>query len=356
MGKFGKILLYLLIIGGSIVLIGRVLSKNKAESEAQTAIVNEPVAFIAVKSAKATKESPTSRLSFNGNFAPAQELNFSAEKAGRIVNVLVKEGSYVKKGQTLATIRVDQITVDLQNAESNYQIALTELQRFENAYKTGGVTKQQLDQVKQQVENAKARLETNKITLGDTYIKASIDGVVNKRHIEPGSVVSPGTPLFEIVNTNQLKLEVSVDEAQIAKLSKGSKVKITSSVYPNETFEGVVSFIAPKASESLNFPVEILVSNNKNNLLKAGMYGTAHFSETNTTNSLLVVPRNAFVGSTKNGIVFTIENGIARQKKVTAGKNFGDFVEVLDGLNEGDEVITSGQINITDGSKVQSIQ
>lgn len=355
MGKFGKILLYLIIIAVCIVAIGMVLSKHKEESEKQTAIVNEPVAYIAVRSAKATKESPTAKMSFNGTFAPAQELNFSAEKAGRIVNVLVKEGSYVKRGQTLATIRVDQINVDLQNAETNYQIALREVERFENAYKTGGVTKQQVDQVKQQLENAKARLETNKISLSDTYIKATIDGIVNKRLIEPGSVVSPGTPLFEIVNTSQLKLEVNVDETQISKLSVGNKVRITSSVYPNQDFEGVISFIAPKATESLNFPVEVLVSNNKNNLLKAGMYGTAHFAETKKSD-MLIVPRNAFVGSTKNGIVFTIEDGIARQKKVTAGRNFGDFVEVIDGLNEGDEVITSGQINITDGSKVQSIQ
>lgn len=275
MGKIGKIILWLVIIAASLVAIGNVLSKNKEESAAETAIVNEPVAYIAVKSAVASKDSPSSKLNFNGTFMPAQELNFSAEKAGRIVNVLVKEGAYVKKGQTLATIRVDQVNVDLQNAESNYQIALAEVERFENAYKTGGVTKQQVDQVKQQLENAKARLETSKITLNDTYIKATIDGVVNKRLIEPGSVVSPGTALFEIVNTSQLKLKVTVDETQVSKLKVGNKVKISASVFPDKTFDGVINFIAPKASEALNFPVEILVSNNSGNLLKAGMYGTA---------------------------------------------------------------------------------
>lgn len=355
MGKFGKILLYLLLIAGCIVAIGFVLTKHKEESAAQTAIVNEPVAFIAVKSAKAMKDAPTSTMQSNGVFASSQELNFSAEKAGRIVNVYVKEGAYVKKGQTLATIRVDQLSVDLQNAEVNYKVALNEVERFENAYKTGGVTKQQVDQMKQQLENAKARLETAKISVNDTYIKSSIDGIVNKRLIEPGSVVSPGTALFEIVNTAQLKLKVTVDESQIAALSVGKKVKITASVYPNQTFEGTISFIAPKATEALNFPIEITVTNNTNNLLKAGMYGTAHFSEGKAGN-VLMIPRTAFVGSTKNGLVFTIENGVARQKKVVAGRNFGDFVEVIDGLAEGDEVITSGQINLTDGSKVQSIQ
>ncbi len=355
MGKLVKYLLYILIVVAAIVAIGFVLKNHKEEAEAQTAIVNEEVAYTAVRTAVASKSTPSSSLIANGNFAPSQELNFSAEKAGRIVNVLVKEGSYVKKGQTLATIRVEQYSVDLQNAEANYATAQAEVERFENAYKTGGVTKQQVDQVKQQLENAKARLETAKISVGDTYIKSSIDGIVNKKLIEPGSVVSAGTALFEIVNVSQLKLKVSVDENQVAGLSVGQKVKITASVFPDKTFEGKISFIAPKATESLNFPVEIIVTNNAGQQLKAGMYGTAHFGAPTTT-PVLTVPRTAFVGSTQNGLVFVNENGIARQKKVLAGRIFGNEVEVLDGLTEGEQVIISGQINLTDGSKVQPIQ
>ena len=282
-------------------------------------------------------------------------MSLAAEKAGRIVKVLVDEGSYVQKGQTVATIRVDQLSVDLQNAESNYQTALTDLERYENAFKTGGVTQQQLDQARQSVNNAKTKLEQSRINLGDASIRATISGIVNKRHIEPGSVVSPGTALFDIVNVSTLKLKVTVNEAQIPYLKLGKQVQVKASVFPDKTFSGNINFIAPKADEALNFPVEITITNNSANQLKAGMYGTAVFDFPNLQ-AVIMIPRTGFVGSVNSKQVFLADNGVARLKNVTPGRVIGEKVEVLDGLKEGALVITSGQINLVDGSKVSIIQ
>ncbi|MPT35333.1 MAG: efflux RND transporter periplasmic adaptor subunit, partial [Flavobacterium sp.] len=289
----------------------------------------------------------------NGNFYPSQELNFSAENSGRVTKVLVDEGTPVRIGQTLAIIKADKINVDLQNAEASYQNAATDAQRFESAYKTGGVTKQQLDQAKLALANAKAHLQQARITLGDASIKSSINGIVNKRFIEPGSVVSPGTQLFELVNVSTLKLKVTVSEDQIAGLKIGSPIKVKASVYPDKEFSGKITFIAPKADSSLNFPVEIEIANNTGNDLKAGMYGTALFSSSSDKTLLMIVPRNAFVGSVSANQVFVMQkDGTAKMKNVTAGRIIGEKVEILNGLSDGDIVITSGQINLTDGAKV----
>lgn len=355
MKKITRILLAVVLIGGSLFLIASVLKKNKQKSEEKTAVVAQTNATVAVRVSPVAKSAPELDVIANGNFAPSQELSFAAEKAGRVVNVLVKEGSYVSKGQVLATIRVDQLNVDLASAEANYQTAVTDFDRYSNAYKTGGVTQQQLDQAKLQLSNAKAKLDASRINLGDASIRASINGIVNAKYIEPGSVVAAGTKLFDIVNVSTLKLMVTVNEAQVANLKTGREVNVKASVFPGKDFKGNITFIAPKADASLNFPVEITIANNPGQQLKAGMYGTAVFDFPDQTPTI-IVPRTAFVGSVSSGEIFVAANGEAKLKRVTAGRVFGNQVEVLVGLQEGEQVITSGQINLVDGTKVSVIK
>lgn len=355
MKKIFRILLAVVLIGGSLFAIAQVLKNNKKKAEEKTAIVAQTNATVAVRVSPVTKSAPDLDVIANGNFAPSQELSFSAEKPGRVVNVLVKEGSSVSKGQVLATIRVDQLNVDLASAEAAYQTAVTDFDRYTNAFKTGGVTQQQLDQAKLQLSNAKAKLDASRINLGDATIRASINGIVNAKFIEPGSVVAAGTKLFDIVNVSTLKLLVTVNEAQVANLKTGKQVKVKASVYPGKEFTGTITFIAPKADASLNFPVEITITNNPGQQLKAGMYGTAVFDFPDQAPAI-IVPRTAFVGSVSSGEVFVAENGVAKLKKVTAGRVFGNQVEVVDGLQESEQVIISGQINLADGVKISTIQ
>lgn len=344
------------VIIGSLGIIAFTLINNKKENEAKTAIVAEKNASISVKVNPVKTEEISLDFSVNGKFEPLQELNFSAEKPGRVVRVLVDEGSNVRIGQTLAIVRSEQINADLQTAQATYQNALTDFNRFENAYKTGGVTKQQLDQAKLALVTSKSRLQQAKVNIGDTNIKSTINGIVNKKFIEPGSVLGAATQMFEIVNVSKLKLKVTVNESQVASLKLGSTVNVMASVYPDVSFSGKITFIAPKADSSLNFPVEIEIANNASNDLKAGMYGTAEFASKQQKQSMMVVPRNAFVGSVSSNQLFVAENGKAKLKTVTAGRILGDKVEILSGLSNGESVIVTGQINLQDGNTVDIIK
>ena len=350
-----KKVLYIVIGIAVIGLIAFTLSNNKKKNEAETAVVAEKNPAITVKTDTIKTETVSTDFIANGNFAPLQELNFSAENSGRVTKVLVKEGSVVRIGQTLAVIKADKISVDVQSAKATYQNALADNQRFENAFKTGGVTKQQVDQAKLALSNAKAALDQANISFGDATIRSTINGIVNKKYIEPGSVVASGTQLFDLVNVSKLKLKVTVNENQVASLKVGAIIKVKASVYPDKEFSGKITFIAPMADESLNFPIEIEIANNANNDLKAGMYGTANF-ESNTTQKtpLKIVPRSAFVGSVSNNQVFVIKDSVAKLTKIVSGRIFGEKVEILDGLNEGDVVVISGQINLIDGAKVDT--
>ncbi|NGY36817.1 efflux RND transporter periplasmic adaptor subunit [Flavobacterium sp. XN-5] len=351
-----KNIIITIVILAALGLIAFTLMNNKKENEAKTAVVAQKNASVSVKTESVTTEEVSLDFSVNGVFQPLQELNFSAEKPGRVVRVLVEEGSSVRIGQTLAIVRSEQITSDLTTAQAAYQNALTDFNRFENAYQTGGVTKQQVDQAKLNLVTSKSRLQQAKINVGDTNIKSTINGIVNKKYIEPGSVLGAATQMFEIVNVSKLKLKVAINETQVAGLRIGNAVNVTASVYPDANFAGKITFIAPKADASLNFPVEIEIANNSTNDLKAGMYGTAVFASKQQKQSMMVVPRNAFIGSVSSNQVFVAENGVAKLKTVTAGRILGDKVEIIDGLSDNEIVIVTGQINLTDGTKVDFIK
>lgn len=345
------------VIVAVLAVIGFVLTKNKKENTAKTDIVAQKNAAVSVKTTQVKTEEVALGFVANGNFEPIQELTFSAEKSGKVISVLVKEGDYVNVGQTLVIVRSDVINVNAQTAKAVYDNAQADFARYENAYKSGGVTKQQLDQAKLALTNAAASLKQANINVGDTKLKAPIKGFINKKYIEPGSVLTgmPATAMFDIVNVSKLKLKVTANESQVAGLKLGNPVNVTASVFPDKVFAGKITFIAAKADESLNFVVEIEIANNTNNSLKAGMYGTANFGA-KQKQELKVVPRNAFIGSVSSNEVFVVENGIAKLKKVVSGRILGDQVEIVDGLSNGDVVIITGQINLQDGNTVEIIK
>jgi RND family efflux transporter MFP subunit len=354
--SFMRIVGTLGVIIGVIALIGWVLRNNKKKNEAKTAVAAQTSSEVAVRTFAVQKQAVEQDFAVNGNFAPAQQMNFASENAGRVVKVLVDEGSRVRTGQTLAIIDAGTLSIDLESAEANLQNAIRDRQRYENAFQTGGVTQQQLDQARLAVQNAQARVAQSRIRVGDANVRSTINGIVNKRYIEPGAYVSPGTQLFELVDVSRLKLNVAVNESQVAQLKIGDIVNVKASVYPDKNFRGRISFIASKADASLNFPVEIEIANTTSDQLKAGMYGTAIF-DFPASAPVVIIPRAAFVGSVSSNQVFVVDAGnTARVRKVIAGRVVGDQVEVLQGLNEGDMVITSGQINLNDGSKVAPVK
>lgn len=351
--SFFKIIINIAILAGVLFLISWVLTNNKKNNEEKTALAAQTNDEIAVKVYDVATANLNLDFATNGNFQPYREMDFASENSGRVVSILVKEGAYVKPGQTLAVVNADILNIDLESAQAALDNAIRDQNRFENAYKTGGVTQQQLDQVRLQVENAQARVQQAKIRTHDANVRSTINGVVNKKYIEPGAYVSPGTKMFELVDVSRLKLIVNVNEYQVIQLKVGDIVDITTGVYPDKQFKGKITFIGNKADAALNFPVEIEV-NNSNNELKAGMYGTAQFAFGNQKQSV-VIPRSAFAGSVSSNEVFVVDNGIAKARKVTSGKIIGDQVEILDGLKQGEKVVVSGQINLEDGAKVATI-
>ncbi|MEH6305114.1 efflux RND transporter periplasmic adaptor subunit [Olivibacter sp. CPCC 100613] len=348
-----RIIFTLLIVLGALAIIAWILNNNKKENQAKTDIVAKGTGAVVVRTTTASKSAINLDFAANGNFAAWQDLSLLAENSGRVTRILVDEGSPVSRGQILARIDDEYLNLDLEAAEDALSKLKTDQQRYESSFETGGVTKAQLDEINLNVRNAENKVQQAKRRLADAYIKAPISGIVNKRKIEVGTYVSPGTQLFDIVDVSRLKLLVNANESQVVNVKAGDQVSITTTVFPDKKFNGRISFIAPKADNTLNYPIEIQVENSSSQLLKAGMYATAIF-DLPEQQPTIVIPRGAFVGSVSSNEIFVLQNGnMARLRKVTAGRILGEQVEIIDGLKEGETVITSGQINLVDGTEVK---
>jgi|SRR5690606_17722697 RND family efflux transporter, MFP subunit len=348
-----RVIITIVVVIGVLALIGWVLSKNKAENEAKTAVVAETGGAIVVKTAEVSRQPIVLDFSANGNFAANQDLMLLSEVSGRVTRILVNEGARVSRGQTLALVDPEISNLDRQAAEESLQKLKTDYARYKSSFETGGVTKAQLDDIELQLRNAEIKLQQANRRVEDATVRSPINGIVNRRDIEVGAYLSPGTELFEIVDISRLKLEVTANETQVVNLKVGDKVTITTTVFPDKEFSGTVSFIAAKADNTLNYPVEITVDNSAASELKAGMYGTAHFKFPEQQPAILI-PRGAFIGGVNSNRIYVLnKDTTAVTRQVVAGRIFGEEVEILKGLEEGETVITSGQINLSEGAKVQ---
>lgn len=353
-----RVIIIIVVILVALGAIAFVLTNNKKKNEEKTAFIAKGGGAVAVRVATVEKKAVDLDFSTNGNFIPKQELNFLSENAGRVKAIFVDEGDRVTKGQILARVDAEIINTDRETAQATYQNAQRDQARYQSSFETGGVTQQQLDQAKLSTQNAKLRLQASQRKVSDANIKAPFNGIVNKRYIEVGAfVTAQGTQLFELVDVSKLKLKVSVNESQVANLKIGDMIDIKSSVFPTDKFTGKVTFIAAKADATLNFPIEIEVNNTNKNTLKAGMYGTAVFKFPKQAPSILI-PRTSFVGSVSSNQVFILDkaNNTSKIRKVVAGRILDENVEILDGLKEGETVITSGQINLAEGTPVSIVK
>ena len=348
MKKSSLIALVVVIVGfGSI---GWVLANNKKEIDSRK-IVKEADSKIAVTVSTAEMRATDNLLQLVGTAQANKEVTVAAESAGKIVKINFKLGDYAGKGSILAEVDDTYKVLAYENALLNFDKAEDDFKRYEILHKGDAVTETQLRDAKLGFENAKIQLENAKKQLSDTKIRAPFSGYIISQDTELGAFVNMGTPIAGIADIDQLKISLEVSESNVYKMKTGQLVTVTSSVFQDEEYQGKISNISPKATLAHTYPVEIIISNNKKNPMKAGSYVNVNVN-TDKNSEILMIPRDAIVSSIKDPSVYVVENETAQLVKINTGSNFGPYLEVLGGVKEGDLVVTNGQINLTNGVKV----
>jgi RND family efflux transporter MFP subunit len=185
----------------------------------------------------------------------------------------------------------------------------------------------------------------------DTKITTPISGIVTSRIVDVGNYVNKASVVANVVDISKLKVKLNVAEKDAFKLRTGDNIEVATDVYPGVIFNGKISSISSKADEAHTYPVEIILANPKDHPLKSGMFGRVSFTSIQN-NTLLVMPREALVGSIKDAKVFVVEGGIAKIKNVLIGNAFENWLEIKGGLKSGDKIVVNGQNNLQDNDKV----
>ncbi len=348
-----KVITIVLVLAG-IAAIAFILAGNK-EAMAEKAKLSEEVSdIIPVELGKVKRKNMEANVAAIGTFEAVTDLTMLSQTDGLITKIYHKKGDFVKKGTILAQVENESLQAQAEAAKANLDKANIDLTRFGTLAEKDAVTQRQLEDARITASNAEAQYKNLKKSLEDTYIRATATGRIDEDYVQDGSNIAKNNELFDIVDVSKLKLNISLTANNILQVREGDKIRITTEMYPTQKFEGIVTAIAAKADKSLKYNVELLMENSDQKPLKAGMFGSAHFGFTNPTDALYF-DRDALTGSIKDPTVFVMKDGRAILEKIKIGEIFEDEVQVLAGLNEGDQVVVNGQINLKDSTRVKDI-
>ena len=284
---------------------------------------------------------------YTSTIEPFATNNIMPQTGGRIVTMNAEVGDKVRKGQLLA--KMDDVNL----AKTRLQIVndSTELDRLTELYKIGAVSQADYDLAKLSLEIAR---KTYSNLAENTYLRSPINGVVTARNFDKGDMYSMTQPIFVVQQISPVKMLINVSESQFTEVNKGMEFDITVESYPGATFKGKVNLIYPTVSASTHtFPVEVICEN-ADQRLRPGMF--ARVTATFGTNHRVVVPDVAVVkqmGSGEHFIYVLQPDNTVKYQLVEVGKRMGSKYEIISGINEGDKVVTEGQIRLKDGVGVQ---
>ncbi len=331
-------------------LIGFRLASNKKTIDAQKQPVVNATVAIPVTVAPVVEGTVSQQLIKTGNLIPFREADLVATTAGKVTRVNFNLGSSVRPGAVLVQFdnRLKELSLEAT------QLSIAKLKKDVTRYNTllagNATTELQVNETTFNYENALNQADQIKKQIADANVKAPIGGRIVQKDIEPGEYITAGKVLGKVLDVSRLKVEVPVNESDVYQLREGQSVRIMTDVFPGRTFNGRISYIAPQGTDEHNYPVEITIDNASS--LKAGTFVNVDFSQ-KSNQKALQIPRAALVESIKNPYVYVINGNTVARRTITVGRDFGDTIEVLSGLTAGDQVVTTGQLNLSDGKPVQ---
>ncbi|MDR0844936.1 MAG: efflux RND transporter periplasmic adaptor subunit [Tannerella sp.] len=309
---------------------------------------------IAVTVATAQVRETSRQWEWVGMTEPQKEVVVASESAGKIVKVNFSVSDYVSKGTVLAKVDDTYKRLALENAELNYKKYKEDYDRYQILRKADAVSENQLREMKIGLENASIQLENAKKQWEDTQIVAPFSGVITSKNTEVGAYVNPGTSIATMADVAQLKISLAVSESTVYQINKGQEVNVSAQVYPGVTFKGNIASISPQGSNAHTFPVEIIMANSSKNPLKAGTYVKVRM-DMSETGKTLMIPRDAIVSSMKDPSVYVVKGETVELVRIHTGREDNAYLEVTSGINEGDRVVTNGQINLMNGATISII-
>ncbi|MBI3419869.1 MAG: efflux RND transporter periplasmic adaptor subunit [Proteobacteria bacterium] len=296
-----------------------------------------------------------------GGLRAVNGADLSPEVAGIVDSIHFESGSEVKEGMVLVRLRTGDDIARLRSLEAAAKLAEITYARDQKQFKIQAISKAQVDTDAANLTSAKAQVVQQQAIVDKKIIRAPFAGQVGIRAVDVGQHVDPGMTVVTLQQLDPIFLDLYLPQQSLPQLQIGQKVTVKTDTYPNQVFEGQLSAINAKVDPNTrNIQLRVTLKNEKR-LLLPGMYATAEIA-TGDPQKLITLPQTAITYNPYGNTVFLVDNAskdakgkpqiVARQTFVTTGDTRGDQVAVLTGLKEGDQVVTTGQIKLQNGSSI----
>ena len=343
-----------LILSGLLLSVLLLYFFFKPDQPAAAAYAYPPVK-VAVATVE-SREAPRS-LTAVGELEAVRQIQVAAEASGRVEKIYFQSGQYVHAGQILLKLNdaVEQGEIEQLKAKLKLHQAI---------YKRGQELAEMNAVAKEEVENA---LSNRDVTLGQIkqlnakiqqkVIRAPFAGMIGIRKVHQGQYINIGEPIVSLVDTQNLLVNFNLDERIAPQIRQGQALKVALDAFPNQSFNAHVTAIDPLISKSRTVQIQAQLPNSENRF-KAGMFASVILNQ-DQAETALMIPETAVTYTAYGETVFvaTMTDGklLAHKIAVKVGERADGWVEIKQGLKQGDKVITSGQLKLSDQMPIEAL-
>lgn len=303
-----------------------------------------------------------SHLFASGSIRAVRGVNVTTEVPGIVQEILFTSGAWVKQGDLLVQMRSDTDVALLHSIEANAELAKITYERDKKQLAIHAISQQALDSDLAQLKTVNAQVAQQATVVAKKSIRAPFDGRLGVNEVDPGQYLSPGDKIVNLQNLNPLYVDFFVPQQELARLKVDQDVRVTCTTYPNNVFLGHIVTIEPAVDNATrNVKVEALIDNQKNTLAP-GMFVSVEVM-LDKAQQFLTVPQTAITFNPYGNVVFIVHDSKKKpedkplltvaQHFVTTGETRGDQIVVLNGLKVGDEIVSSGQLKLKNGTQIE---
>src|SRR5262245_32240805 len=320
------------------------------------------VSLVAARDLKAPR-----LVTLSGTLVGSEEAQVAAGAAGKVIATYVERGSVVRKGAVLArldsraaTAQAAQAAADAEASKIQAQQSKLDCERTEQMFQKGAISKADYDKAHTQCEaskwtvsSAEARKTLTAEALRDTEIKAPFSGMVVERSIIAGEYVMPATKVATLVDTDSLRVEITVPEADVALVRQGMQIdfRTAGSADGNKLYHGKIRYVGPSVRRQSRDAIVEAVFTNEKKELRPGMFVTARLALGEQT--LPAVPAKAVREDGTLKHVFVASGGRLEDRLVEAAEPLGNEVPIVSGVKPGEQVVAELTPDVRDGAKVK---
>lgn len=306
--------------------------------------------LLEVEAVELDYETVEDRIFSTGTIQANEVVELATESSGIIEDIFLDEGSRVEKGDLLLKINDSELQAERQRAQFRLNLADQREERQARLLDRGGISQDDYDATLNEVNVLKSELRLIDAQIEKKELKAPFTGILGLKYVSPGAYITPSSRIASLQEVNPVKIDFSIPERYISKIRAGISINFTVQGV-DSTFIGEVYAVEPRVdTETRTLQIRAL-SENDGNLLYPGAFANIELI-LDQINDALMVPTIAIIPELNAQKVFVSNNGTVKQRMVSTGIRTSEKVQIIDGLEHGDVVLTTGLLQVRPGMEV----